>query len=98
MEETLNEGCVRALYAALNRRDAQANPEDSRRPTTSSGGSMRPPSHQFLMRFLTGENRTPPSDLFRTVSPPLGPRVLAEGFDQSRPPLPGSTPGPSRMG
>ncbi|GFP86585.1 wound-induced protein 1 [Phtheirospermum japonicum] len=82
MEETLNEGVVRALYAALNRRDAQAIQK------ILAGDDLEwwfhgPPSHQFLMRFLTGEQ----DSTFRFVPHSIaafGPTVLAEGFDQSR--------------
>ncbi|KAK6145573.1 hypothetical protein DH2020_022393 [Rehmannia glutinosa] len=81
LEETLNKGVVRALYDALNRRDAEAIHKIL--AADLEWWFHGPPSHQFLMRLLTGEQESTFRFVPHSISA-FGPTVLAEGFDQSR--------------
>ncbi|KAL0382193.1 UNVERIFIED_CONTAM: Wound-induced protein 1 [Sesamum calycinum] len=76
-----NRGVVKRLYDALNRRDAPAIQQIL--APDLEWWFHGPPSHQFLMRLLTGEQDSSFCFLPHSISA-FGPTVLAEGFDQSR--------------
>ncbi|GER50915.1 wound-induced protein 1-like protein [Striga asiatica] len=84
LEESRNKGVVTALYDALSARDA-----DSVRQILAADLEWwfhGPPSHQYLMRLLTGDQVSGDGD-FRFVPhrvSAFGPTVLAEGFDPTR--------------
>ncbi|GFQ06997.1 wound-induced protein 1 [Phtheirospermum japonicum] len=82
LEDSRTKGVVTALYDALSRRDAEVIQQIL--APDLEWWFHGPPSHQYLMRLLTGEQE---SDGFRFVPHSIaafGPTVLAEGFDQSR--------------
>ncbi|KAL6541645.1 Wound-induced protein 1 [Orobanche gracilis] len=82
LEESRNKGLVTALYEALKIRDVEAIQKIL--APDLEWWFHGPPSHQFLMRLLTGEQEY---DGFRFVPQSIsafGPTVLAEGFDQPR--------------
>ncbi|KAL2248961.1 uncharacterized protein LOC105167003 [Sesamum indicum] len=81
LEGDFNRGLVSALYDALNRRDAPAIQQIL--AADLEWWFHGPPSHQFLMRLLTGEQDSSFRFLPHSISA-FGPTVLAEGFDQSR--------------
>ena len=80
---------VRALYEALNSRDVEK--VHSLLSPDLDWWFHGPPSHQFLMRLLTGAK---PDDVNQTSSPPFrfdpqsfasfGPTVIVEGCDYDR--------------
>ncbi|KAL3630543.1 Wound-induced protein 1 [Castilleja foliolosa] len=82
LEDSRTKGVVTALYDALSRRDAEVIQQIL--APDLEWWFHGPPSHQYLMRLLTGEQE---SEDFRFVPHSIaafGPTVLAEGFDQSR--------------
>lgn len=81
LEDSRNKGVVTALYEALNNRDAEAI-ERILAPDLE-WWFHGPPTHQFLMRLLTGERESSFRFVPHSISA-FGPTVLAEGFDQSR--------------
>ncbi|CAA2991738.1 Hypothetical predicted protein [Olea europaea subsp. europaea] len=85
LEETQNEGVVIALYDALKIHDAEAVQKIL--APDLEWWFHGPPSHQFLMRLLTGsaEEDTDTSFTFlpHRISA-FGSTVLVEGFDQTR--------------
>ncbi|KAJ7963900.1 Wound-induced protein 1-like, partial [Quillaja saponaria] len=80
--DSSNRKLVRTLYEALSSRDL--NTVIKIVATDLDWWFHGPPSHQFLMRMLTG---APSSDTFQFVPQSItsfGPTVLAEGYDHSR--------------
>ncbi|XP_051121720.1 senescence associated gene 20-like [Andrographis paniculata] len=80
--ETTTKAVVTALYDALNARDAETIQKIL--AADLEWWFHGPPSHQFLMRLLTGELQ---ESSFRFVPHSIsafGSTVLAEGFDESR--------------
>ncbi|CAI9762282.1 unnamed protein product [Fraxinus pennsylvanica] len=85
LEDTQNEGVVITLYDALKKRDAEAVQKIL--APDLEWWFHGPPSHQFLMRLLTGavEEDTDTSFIFLPHSiSAFGSTVLVEGFDQTR--------------
>ncbi|KAG8380923.1 hypothetical protein BUALT_Bualt06G0067100 [Buddleja alternifolia] len=81
LEDPTNEGVVTALYDALSRRDTEKI-KNILTPDLE-WWFHGPPSDQFLMRLLTGEQETTFGFVPHSIAA-FGPTVLAEGFDQSR--------------
>ncbi|KAK6135736.1 hypothetical protein DH2020_030516 [Rehmannia glutinosa] len=81
LEDSRNKGVVTALYEALKNRDAEAIQKIL--APDLEWWFHGPPSHQFLMRLLTGEQESDFRFVPHSISA-FGPTVLAEGFDQSR--------------
>ncbi|KAL8050099.1 hypothetical protein ABFX02_06G061100, partial [Erythranthe guttata] len=81
LEDSLTKGVVTALYDALNRRDSVAIQQIL--APDLEWWFHGPPTHQFLMRLLTGVQESNFRFLPHSISA-FGPTVLAEGFDQSR--------------
>ncbi|XP_019233043.1 PREDICTED: wound-induced protein 1-like, partial [Nicotiana attenuata] len=84
LEETRNKGVVFALYEALSSRDV-----DKVQKLLASDLEWwfhGPPSHQFLMRILTGTAKSD-TDLFQFIPQTIdafGSTVLVEGCDPNR--------------
>ncbi|KAK6156069.1 hypothetical protein DH2020_010317 [Rehmannia glutinosa] len=81
LEDSRTKGVVTALYEALKSRDAEAIQKIL--APDLEWWFHGPPSHQFLMRLLTGEQESDFRFVPHSISA-FGPTVLAEGFDQSR--------------
>ncbi|KAL0291304.1 UNVERIFIED_CONTAM: Wound-induced protein 1 [Sesamum angustifolium] len=81
LEDSGNKGVVTALYEALKRRDVEAI--QNILAADLEWWFHGPPSHQFLMRLLTGEQESDFTFVPHSISA-FGSTVLAEGFDQSR--------------
>lgn len=80
-EDSRNQAVVAALYAALKSRDTEAIQKIL--APDLEWWFHGPPSYQFLMRLLTGEQDSQFQFSPHRLSA-FGPTVLAEGFDQSR--------------
>ncbi|KAK6932947.1 Wound-induced protein Wun1-like [Dillenia turbinata] len=82
LEENQNQRVVRALYEALNARDAETVAKLL--APDLEWWFHGPPTHQFLMRLLTGASSDDSFSFDPQSFTSFGSTVLVEGCDQSR--------------